>query len=67
MHAASPALLKVLAGHTAHATLLDGEQGDDGALPAAQTLQFWQGARPEALKVSPAAQGAGAQAVPFQA
>lgn len=56
---ASPALLKVLAGQVAHTVWLVGEQADASTEPAPQTVQFWHGARPEALKVRPAAQAAG--------
>ena len=46
---ASPALEKVLAGHTEQIVLLVAVQGVDGYEPAAQTVQAAHGARPVAL------------------
>ncbi len=45
---ASPALEKVLAGHTEQFVLLVAVQGVDGKEPAAQTVQAAHGARPVA-------------------
>ena len=45
---ASPALEKVLAGHTEQIVLLVAVQGVDGKEPAAQTVQAAHGDRPVA-------------------
>ena len=46
---ASPALEKVLAGHTEQIVLLVAVQGVDGKEPAAQAVQAAHGARPVVL------------------
>ena len=63
MQLASPALEKVLAGHTEQIVLLVAVQGVDGKEPAAQTVQAAHGARPvAALKPTPATQDTRTQA-----
>ena len=60
---ASPALEKVLAGHTEQIVLLVAVQGVDGKEPAAQTVQAAHGAWPvAALKPTPATQDTRTQA-----
>ena len=49
VQAASPALEKVMAGHVPHTVLFVGEHAEVGNLPAAQTAQGVQGAKPETL------------------
>ena len=63
MQLASPALEKVLAGHTEQIVLLVAVQGVDGKEPAAQTVQAAHGAWPvAALKPTPATQDTRTQA-----